>query len=182
MRSDFESFLPSDDSADEAALPDPALPVAPEAGEHEGEEPAPPALLGEEEHEQEHQADSAPLHVRHPAQQEEPQVKLETDTGSSGSDLEIVYIKPASKKARRESAQIKKETSGSQPSSRGPFCKQGHDMILTAPPANVIRNAREYDVVNVTCDSCGVLAAGSHTYRCAACDWDICLACARKTK
>ena len=111
-----------------------------------------------------------------------PQVKLETDTGSSGSDLEIVYIKPASKKARRESAQIKKEASGSQPSSRGLFCKQGHDMILTAPPAKVIRSAREYDVVNVTCDSCGVLAAGSHTYRCAACDWDICLACARKTK
>ena len=35
MRSDFESFLPSDDSADEEALPDPALPVAPEAEEHE---------------------------------------------------------------------------------------------------------------------------------------------------
>ena len=179
MRSDFESFLPSDDSADEEALPEPALPVAPEAGEHEAEELA---LLGEEEHEQEDQADNAPLHVRHPAQQAKPTVKLQTDTGSSGSDLEIVYIKPASKKARRESAQIKKEASGSQPSARGPFCKRSRDMILTAPPANVIRNAREYDVVNVTCDSCGVLAAGSHAYRCAACDWDICLTCAGKTK
>ena len=43
-------------------------------------------------------------------------------------------------------------------------------MILPAPPADIIKNAREYDYFNVTCDLCGVLAAGNHTYRCDACD------------
>ena len=182
MRNDFESFLPSDDSADEEDLPEPAPPVVPEEREPEEQEPVPPAVLGEEEHEEEGQIGKAPLHVQHPMKKENLKVKFEADAGSSGSDLEIVCIKPASKKARRESARLKKEASSSQHSVRGPFCKQGHDMILAAPPADIIKNAREYDYFNVTCDLCGVLAAGNHTYRCDACDWDICVTCANKTK
>ena len=94
--------------------------------------------------------------------------------------MRLTQDKLASKKARRESAQLRKKHQAPNPRRVDLFANK--DTILTAPPANVIRNAREYDVINVTCDSCGVLAAGSHTHRCAACDWDICLACARKTK
>ena len=162
--------MPSDDNADEEDLPEPAPPVVPKEREPEEQEPAPPAVLGEEEHEEEGQIGKAPLHVQHPMKKENLKVKFEADTGSSGSDLEIVCIKPASKKDRRESARLKKEASSSQPSVRGPFGKQGHDMILTAPPADIIKNAREYDYFNVTCDLCGVLAAGNHTFRCDACD------------
>ena len=155
----------------------PSLPhQSSEEREPEEQKAAPPAVLGEEEHEEEDQIGKAPM------KKENLKVKFEADAGSSGSDLEIVCTKPASKKARRESARLKKEASSSQPSVREPFCKQGHDMILTAPPADIIKNAREYDYFNVTRDLCGVLAAGNHTYRCDACDWDICVTCANKTK
>ena len=107
-------------------------------------------------------------------------VKFEADAGSSGSDLEIVCIKPASKKV--ESVRLQKEASSSQPSVRGPFCKQGHDTIPTAPPADVIKNACECENFNVMRDLCGVLAADNHTYRSDACDWDMCVTCANQTK
>ena len=81
------------------------------------QEPAPSAVLGEEEHEEEGQIDKAPLHIQHPMKKkkENLKVKFEADTGSSGSDLEIVCIKPASKKDRRVSPTLRKKRQAPNP-------------------------------------------------------------------
>ena len=136
--------------------------------------------------------ESVPRQLQHSSGSDGPclpqGLKREPDTDTDSSSVEVLCIKRASKKARRASATIKKEPAqGSEVPAplpvarekRGPFCAQGHDMTWVALLDNVVLSARKYAYFHVTCNVCEVAVTGS-TYRCDACDWDVCLTCAEQ--
>ena len=111
---------------------------------------------------------------------------------TSDSDVEVLLIKPAKKRSRQSSVNVKSEQvehppvrlpldSGAVEQSPTLFCKQGHDLHLVQPVPNWIVNAKEYGYFDVNCDVCGVQISGD-SYRCEACDWDVCLQCTRNSR
>ena len=103
--------------------------------------------------------DNAPAAVSDSGNQVEGPANVKKEEEDSDSDIEVVYIKPASKKARRSWTKVKEEqlnhtapslplAASSSQTARGLFCSQGHGLELRDP-----------------CDLC---------------DFDLCRACARK--
>ena len=115
-----------------------------------------------------------------------PQVKREVS--DSDTDVEIVNIRPAPKKSRR-AVQVKREGHSSQasaslplrqpdpvrraPAGRPLYCMQGHDLVLMTLPQSVVLNAKQISHLAATCDICSRQCT-TDTYRCDACDWDVC--------
>ena len=190
IRSDFESLLPDENEEDEPVPQD----VPAHAQQMPRNEPIrPPRLPTPPEFRDDSPVpESVPRQLQHSSGSEGPclpqGLKREPDTDTDSSSVEVLCIKPASKKARRASATIKKEPAqGSEVPAplpvarekRGPFCAQGHDMTWVAPPDSVVLSARKYAYFHVTCNVCEAAVTGS-TYRCDACDWDVCLTCAEQ--
>ena len=114
------------------------------------------------------------------------QARPRPDLGdSSDSDVEMLCFIPAPKRARARGVKQERPEHLHLPLQAPPrvkhealYCRQGHALVFETPPPEVVLNEQQFAYFQTTCDVCQATVRDG-TYRCQACDWDICDTCAR---